>query len=248
MAADSTGPHYGPLYGRIASLMRQRIGDGVWPVAGQIPTIDRLMQEFAASRVTVRQALGLLERDGLIHRQRGRGTFVADHAGGFERIRLGQSWRSLVEAIDGTTPRLLRVADNATPPGAREIAGRLAPAYRYMCRVHARGGVPFAVMHLYLDRRAYALAPERFDTGLVIPLLQDLPGVGLRHATQALTIGSAEIEEARHLGIPAGAPVGMLRRVIFDGHDCAVYVGDLVYRGDLIRMEMELDITGEPGK
>ncbi len=248
MAAEATGPHYGPLYGRIAALMRQRIGDGVWPVAGQIPTIDRLMEEFAASRVTVRQALGLLELDGLIHRQRGRGTFVADRAGGFERIRLGQSWRSLIEAIDGTTPRLLRVADNATPPGAREITGKLAPGYRYMCRVLARGGIPFAVMHLYLDRRCYALAPERFDTELVIPLLRDLPGIKLRHASQALTIGSAEIEEARHLGIPAGAPVGMLRRVIFDAQDCAVYVGDLVYRGDLIRMEMDFDIAGESGK
>lgn len=227
--------------------MRQRIGDGVWPVAGQIPTIDRLMEEFAASRVTVRQALGLLERDGLISRQRGRGTFVADRAGGFERIRLGQSWRSLIEAIDGTTPRLLRVAGNAMPPGARDIAGNLAPGYRYMCRVHARGGVPFAVMHLYLDRRAYALAPERFDAELVIPLLQELPDIKLHHASQALTIGSAEIEEARHLGIPAGAPVGMLRRVIFDTDDCAVYVGDLVYRGDLIRMEMELDIDADEG-
>jgi GntR family transcriptional regulator len=245
MAADSTGPLHGPLYGRIATLMRQRIGDGIWPVAGQIPTIDRLMEEFAASRVTVRQALGLLERDGLIHRQRGRGTFVADHAGGFERIRLGQSWRSLIETIDGTTPRLLRAADNAIPPNAREIAGNLAPAYRYMCRVHARDGTPFAVMHLYLDRRCYDRAPDRFDNELVIPLLRELPDVTLRHAQQALAIGCAETEEARQLKIPLGAPVGKLRRVILDDSDCAVYIGDLVYRGDLIRMEMDFDISAE---
>ncbi|MEE8443893.1 MAG: UTRA domain-containing protein, partial [Alphaproteobacteria bacterium] len=76
----------------------------------------------------------------------------------------------------------------------------------------------------------------------------DLPGIELRHASQALTIGSAEIEEARHLEIPVGAPVGMLRRVILDEHDRAVYIGDLIYRGDLIRMEMDLDISAGAGQ
>lgn len=238
--AAQTGA-YSPLYGRIATLMRQRIRDGVWPPRAQIPTIDRLMQEFDASRVTVRQALELLERDGLIERHRGRGTFVTDRAGSLRWIELGQSWHALVEAIGGTSPRLIGVADGVQPPGLGGGVGSPAPSYRCLKRVHSRGGVPFAVMTLYLDRRCYALAPERFDTELVIPLLQSLPEIRIGRARQTLTIGSAEPEIAGQLGIPLGAPVGMLRRVIEDDRGCAIYVGDLVYRGDMIRMEVELD-------
>ena len=234
-------PHT-PLYGRIATLMRQRIRAGAWPSGGQIPTIEALMAEFGASRVTVRQALEILEREGLIERHRGRGTFVTDRAGAFQWIGLGRSWRALVEAIGGTRPRLVGVADGVQPPGAHDADFTPAPAYRCLKRVHSRGGVPFAVMHLYLDRRCYAMAPERFDKELVIPLLQELPDVRIGRARQTLTIAGAEPEVADHLGVPLGAPVGMLRRVICDEAGVAIYVGDLVYRGDLIRVELDLDI------
>lgn len=234
-------PHT-PLYGRIAALMRQRIRGGVWPAHGQIPTIEALMAEFGASRVTVRQALELLEREGLIDRQRGRGTFVTEQGGAFEWIELGQSWRALVDAIGGTRPRLIGVEDGVQPPGAAGMGATPAPAYRCLKRVHSRGGVPFAVMHLYVDRRCHALAPERFDNEPVIPILQALPGVRIGRARQTLTIASAEPEVAKQLRIPLGAPVGTVRRVISDADGVAIYVGDLVYRGDLIRVELDLDI------
>ncbi|MEN8198154.1 MAG: GntR family transcriptional regulator, partial [Pseudomonadota bacterium] len=53
---------YGPLYSRIAMLMRQRILGGQWAAQSQIPTIEGLMAEFGASRVTIRLALDMLER------------------------------------------------------------------------------------------------------------------------------------------------------------------------------------------
>lgn len=235
-------PGTGPLYGRIAALLRQRIRNGAWRGGARIPTIEALMGEFGASRVTVRQALSLLESDGLIARFRGRGTFVTGRAGGPDWIRLGRSWRALVEAIDGTAPELLGAEDGVLPPHGEEAGGSLAPTYRRLRRVHRREGEPFAVMHLYIDAACYALAPGRFDRELVIPLLQGLPAVHIGRAHQTLTIGSAEPGIAAHLGIPLGAPVGMLRRVIHDTQDRAIYVGDLTYRGDLVRMEVDLDI------
>ncbi len=40
----------------------------------------------------------------------------------------------------------------------------------------------------------------------------------------------------------------MLRRVICDADGVAVYVGDLTYRGDMIRMEVDLDLGAEEGE
>lgn len=235
---------YGPLYSRIAMLMRQRILAGQWAPRSQIPTIDGLMAEFGASRVTIRLALDMLERDGLIERFRGKGTFVTDRGEGFYRIRLGQKWHTLIEALEGTIPRLLETVDDVLPPGDEGLGGcRLAESYVRLKRVHVRQNIAFAVMHIHLHRGWYRSAADRFNHELVIPVLQSLEGLKIGRAHQSLSIGCAEPEVAAHLGVPMGVPVGMLRRVICDEDGVAVYVGDYTYRGDMIRMEVDLDLT-----
>ena len=235
---------YGPLYSRIAMLMRQRILGGQWRPESQIPTIEELMAEFGASRVTIRLALDMLERDGLIERFRGRGTFVTDRAAGLYRIRLGQEWRSLIEALEGTIPRLLETVEDVRPQGDEGLGEcSLAESYIRLKRVHVRQNIAFAVMHIHLDRRWYAQAVDRFNHELIIPVLQSLDGLKIGSAHQSLSIGCAEPDIAAHLGVPIGVPVGMLRRVICDENDVAVYVGDYTYRGDMVRMEVDLDLS-----
>ncbi|MDH3229484.1 MAG: GntR family transcriptional regulator [Alphaproteobacteria bacterium] len=236
---------YGPLYSRLAMLMRQRILAGVWSAKSQIPTIEALMAELGASRVTIRLALDLLERDGLIERFRGRGTFVTDRATGMGRIRLGQSWRGLVEALKRTKPRLLESVNDVLPPGGDGLDAELAQSYCCQKRIHLLDNVPYAVMHLYIDNRYYEAAADRFKRELVIPVLQSLPDLTIGRAHQTLTIGCAEPEIANALQIPMGVPVGMLRRVICDDRNVAVYVGDLTYRGDMIEMQVNLDLEDE---
>lgn len=236
---------YGPLYSRIAMLMRQRIFARAWPAKSQIPTIDALMAEFGASRVTVRLALDLLERDGLIERFRGRGTFVTDRAAGMGRIRLGQSWRGLVEALTRTKPRLLETLDDVLPPGGDTLDATLAQSYCCLKRIHLLDNVSYAVMYLYIDNRHYVGAADRFNRELVIPILQSLPDLTIGRAHQRLTIGCAEPEMANALQIPIGVPVGTLRRVICDDQNVAVYVGDLTYRGDMIEMKVDLDLEDD---
>lgn len=236
---------YGPLYSRIAMLMRQRILGGRWAPQSQMPTIEGLMAEFGASRVTIRLALDMLERDGLIERFRGKGTFVTDRAKGLYRIRLGQSWDSLIEALEFTKPRLLETVDDVLPPGKEGLDCQLAESYSRLKRVHVRDNVAFAVMHIHLDRRWYQVAADRFRQELVIPVLQSLDGLKIGQAHQSLSIGCAEPDVAGLLGVPIGVPVGMLRRVICDDEGIAVYVGDFTYRGDLIRMDVDLIVPKE---
>jgi len=65
-------------YLHLAEEVRAKILAGVYPVGGQIETVETMMARYAAARSTVSQAMQLLEKEGLITRGRGRGTFVAD--------------------------------------------------------------------------------------------------------------------------------------------------------------------------
>ena len=65
-----------PRYAQLADILRRRIARNRWPAGTQLPTLQSLMKEFDVARVTVRQAMELLARDGLVSAERGRGTFV----------------------------------------------------------------------------------------------------------------------------------------------------------------------------
>ncbi|MEV5431632.1 GntR family transcriptional regulator [Streptomyces sp. NPDC052701] len=56
----------GPLYRRIATQLLTELHDGTVPPGGRLPAERRLAEHFGVSRETVRQALELLRRDGLV--------------------------------------------------------------------------------------------------------------------------------------------------------------------------------------
>lgn len=66
-----------PLYHQIADQIRTRIASGAYPLDSRLPTENELAGQLGVSRPTVRQALDLLAREGLVVRVKGSGTFVS---------------------------------------------------------------------------------------------------------------------------------------------------------------------------
>lgn len=62
--------------GEIVNFVLERVASGDWPSGHKIPTEQSLISQFSAARNTVRKALAQLEKDGIISRQVGRGTFI----------------------------------------------------------------------------------------------------------------------------------------------------------------------------
>lgn len=63
-------------YNAAAQSVRERILAGVWQPGARLATERGLCRELSLSRITIRRALQILEEEGLIIRQQGRGTFV----------------------------------------------------------------------------------------------------------------------------------------------------------------------------
>lgn len=109
-----------------------------------------------------------------------------------------------------------------------------------MRRVHSADGMPYAVSDLYVDRRHYAVCPERFESEMVILVLDSMPEVRIKRMTQCLTIETADLEHASLLNMAVGSALGIVRRVICDESDTVIYVGRAVYRGDAVKFEREI--------
>ena len=235
---------HGTLYAQVANIFRQRIRSGQWAAGDQLPTLDELEREFHVARVTLRQALNLLESEGMIWRRRGRGTFVSDSAGP-EWFKLETSRDQLIHSLEGTWSRMIEVIDNEDAPYLEAGDGSAAPAYRHMRRVHGRGERSYAVVDMHLDAKLYARAPKRFDKEMIIPVIEHMRGVEITNIRQTLTIGTADNQVADGLGVPIGSPIGILRRVVQDAKSRAIYVGIVNYRGDAVKLDITLATHGE---
>jgi GntR family transcriptional regulator len=229
-----------PRYVQLADLMRQRIARGVWAGGGRLPSLEELMREFDVARVTVRQAVDLLSREGLVSAQRGRGTFVTGQPASRERaIPLETSLRSLAEVYRHDKPKLTLIEEASASPRLEAKDGAPAPRYRFMRRVHSRDGQPYCVISIYLDERVFRRAPARFRRETVIPVLLDLK-TRVARAHQTLRIGAADVETAGHLGVPVNSPVADVRRVFRAPDGTVLYLGEVTYRGDYVVLEMDL--------
>jgi DNA-binding GntR family transcriptional regulator len=61
-------------YQQLAAILRQRIADG--EIKGRLPSERALMQEFGLAQGTIRRALDMLVKEGLITKVHGLGSFV----------------------------------------------------------------------------------------------------------------------------------------------------------------------------
>jgi GntR family transcriptional regulator len=229
-----------PRYAQIADLLRQRIARGGWSAGMRVPSNEELMREFDVSRITVRQAVDVLARDGLLEARQGSGTFVTGEVRDDRWLRVETSLADLAEVYRDTKPELLTLAEATVAPSLRPDDGTPAPAYFFMKRVHAHQGRPDCVISIYLDEHVFRKHPERFRTETVIPILTKMRNPAIAKARQTLTIGTAGLEVARHLGIASNAPVAEVRRVFNSADGTVIYLGEVTYRGDFIHLEMDL--------
>lgn len=230
----------GKLYLHVANLLRKRIESSEWVPGTRLPALKELAAEFGVANVTLRLAVAILEDEGLVRREQGRGTFVSDTIEPKPTFSVGFDWPSLLKMITKSVPRLITSYDAPELPQLQAGEGRPASGYRFIKRVNTVNDVPCLVTKAFLDSALYERAPKQFETDTIIPVLEALPGVHVARCRQVLTIGQADLETAMLLNIPVNAPVGEVRRIITDRDGVVIYLNEVAYRGDLVKFEIDL--------
>ncbi|ANN65878.1 GntR family transcriptional regulator [Bordetella bronchialis] len=229
-----------PLYLQLADILRDRIGKREWLPGTCIPTLETLAAEFQVARITVRQAVQLLTKEGLLAPRRGLGTVVTRAAESPNTVVMQTSLRSLAAMYESTSAEMLTFDESHGKPPAAADAGTLGDSYVFMRRQHFTEGQPYAVISLYLLQDIFQRAPEKFRSRAVIPTLMEMKSVRIERARQTMSIGSADAEAARLLRVRAGSPVVNVTRVFVDKKGLILYYADVTYRGDWVRWEIEL--------
>lgn len=66
-----------PRYVQLARILRDRAMAGAWAIGDRMPSENDLVGEFGINRETARNAMRILEAEGLVVRRRGLGPYLA---------------------------------------------------------------------------------------------------------------------------------------------------------------------------
>ena len=94
------------------------------------------------------------------------------------------------------------------------------------------------------------MAPDAFRSRTALPILSELTNVTIGRAHQTLVISSADMEAAHLLKTQLNAPIAEVHCVVADDNNVAIYVAEIIYRGDCIKFDIELlqYLSNEDGK
>ncbi len=229
-----------PLYIQVASVMRQRIESNQWCFGQKIPTLVELEKEFHVARVTVRQAIEILRQEGLLHAQQGRGTFVGSVTISRHWVKLATDWNVLLALIKENVPKRIKVENPPKIPTLADDEGELAPSYVFLRSVQFKDGEPYGVVNVHLANHIFRRNPRRYAERPALVVLAECEDVRIKRAHQTLVIGSADPEMADLLKIALGAPTAECRCVVIDGNGVAVYIANITYRSDVIKLHIDL--------
>ena len=244
MSDKSIAPVYDrspmPRYLQVAGAIRRRIEDGHWKANDKIATLVELEKEFQVARVTVRQAIELLQNQGLVRRIQGKGTFVDGRVTDKRWLKLDLRWKKLVETIGSNVPQIIKLEIDGSPPVIADEEGRLADNYVYIESAQSRGRQIFAYARVHVARQLYELAPERFASEPSISVLASMDNLDVGSARQSFIIGHADTKIAQQLKVALGFPTAEARIVVNSKDGETIYVGEIIYRGDCVRIDIDL--------
>jgi len=251
MATDATGRE--PKYQRIANALKAEIQSGALEPGARLPGENDLMAQYGVARMTARQALSVLQSEGLTEARKGVGVFVRAfqplRRRGIQRLAREQwgAGRSVWEADLADRDLVVdqvEVHEGAASENAARVLGlEEGESACIRSRRFVLDGKPVLLATSYLPASLVAgSAITRQDTGPggIYARLAEL-GHKPVHFREEIRSRMPLPEEASKLSLPAGTPVMLVCRTAFAEDGQAVEVNEMVLDAAAYVLEYDFD-------
>lgn len=236
-----------PKTRQIYLVLRELIASGSLGADVALPGEQALAAEHNVSRVTIRRALAGLEREGLIDRRRGSGTFIVEGRAAKPMVAdLADVLSNLIEMGRSTDVRLLSFGYQDPSASVAELL-RLAKGERVQRSVRVRiiDGEPFSYLTTHVPERIGITYTEPELASRPLLALLERSGVSVERATQEVSAVLASPEVAAALNVEIGSALIALTRAVYDRQGRGVEHLHALYRPDRYALRMDLVRTGK---
>lgn len=231
-----------PLHYQLSELLNQEIEAGRWKVGEQIPVEEELCSHFSLSRTTVRKALDALVNTGLLQREQGRGTFVAEPklVEGLVNRPVG-FFDDMAERGIHVVSHILELREIKPPPTvARELELGPGETAVMVQRVRYIRNEPVLTVTSYLSYQLCSclLHADLTNTGLYT-YMREHCGYKMGRANRFVEAVAANEQEARQLEVAVGSPLLLIESTVYleDGRPFDYFKAR--HRGDRLRLIIE---------
>lgn len=219
-----------PLHVQIKDCLKDEILKGNFE--GKIPSERELMDIFSVSRTTVREAIAALEREGIVEKIHGKGTFVTLRP-------VQEQWMGNISTFSETIERA------GMKPGAKLLSNGIKSSPQFISDMF--GGQEFYVIERLRSANDKIMAIERkcFDVGIglklesydlndanIYKLLEFNIGITPWTAEEIITSNKPSKEDAALLGIPKTSSVLVIERSTWDPEGTLIEFVSTIFRAD----------------
>ncbi len=204
-----------PAYKRIQSQLAARIKEGALKPGDVVPSERELARLHEVSLMTARHALAELEKEGLVERRRGAGTFVAPPRIHFNKL-MSLSEAMAARGMSAST----KVLHCGLVKNETEVAARLGlPSDSELLRVERlrqAADEPFALEICSLPASIFGdLSRLQLERRSLFTLIEQQYGIPLAYADEEVDATPAESRTAQLLAVQRGFPLLRIRQVIY---------------------------------
>ncbi|MDD1751275.1 MAG: GntR family transcriptional regulator [Methanothrix sp.] len=231
-----------PYYYQLYEILRQDILNGTWKPGDMLPTETELLEKYELSRTTVRQSLDMLVNDGLIYRQRGRGTFVS-------HFTIEQGLSRIISFTEDMRQRKMEphtvVLSAGLIPAPNDIAEalQLTPGEEVanLERLRLADAEPMSLETSYLFHK---LCPGVLKNDYAVRSLRQTLATEynqrLVYARQKIRAVTASRKQAQILSVEPGAALLFIERISYTEQNVPVEFLRVYHRGDRYTLYNEL--------
>lgn len=210
-----------------------------------MPSEAELCTEYTVSRATVRQALSELLKDGLIYRDRGKGTFVTDGIG-LKQLSLRGTIENLIASGEGSRIKVLKYKEISAPARITEIL-QLEMNQKALeieiVRFIPKGPFGYSVLYFPSHFKGLISPDELMETTEIITYVEQKMKTKVSRANQTIDVGLADKGVAGKLSIKPKTPLLIIERDYYARDGTPMFVSITQFRPDLYKYRIELTRT-----
>lgn len=234
---DSVDPNdISPRYYQLANIIRERIINGELEQHRPIPSERQMEEIYSVSRTTVRLALDLLERQGYVYREHGRGTFVSPQKLQKRISELTSFSEDMIQRGIQPGQKILEIGLTEPPEG---VCRKLELTYPHahilrITRLRLGDGTPMGLQTSYylLPEACEITAADLEQYGSIYDLLEKKLHIIPTEADETLEVTLATPNEAALLQIRPGSPLLLSERITYSQNRRVFEFVKILYRGD----------------
>lgn len=230
-----------PIYIQIEEQLKQQIQQGDFPIGTAIPSERELTERFGVSRMTVRQSITNLVNDGLLYREKGRGTFVASPKVEQPLNGLTSFTEDMVKR--GMVPSSKLIGFEILEPES-DIAAYLQLAQGdkvyFVERIRFADDKPMAIERTYLPVERFPDLDQDSFQGSLYAMIEKDHQLTISRATQRMEAGLVKKDDAELLQIKPPAAILMIERISYLAGEQPFEVVRSTYRADRYKFTTDI--------